>query len=180
MKTFTTQIETERLILRPHTMDDVEPSYQMNLDKEVSRYTGDGGVQTREEIHRRIKENVLGDYAKYGFGRFAVILKSENKFIGFSGLKYLPDLDEVDLGYRLIRQYWGKGYATESALASLDFGFNQLGMDKIIALALPENKASIHIMDKLGFEFDKKVVEDGLEAVQYVLWNEKVKTRNKK
>lgn len=168
MKTFTTILETERLILRPHTLDDVEPSYQMNLDEEVSRYTGDRGVQSREEIHRRIKEDVLGDYAKYGFGRFAVMLKSENIFIGFSGLKYLPDLDEVDLGYRLVRDYWGKGYATESAQASLDFGFNQLGLERIIALALPENEASIHIMDKLGFEFDKMVEEDGLEAVQYV------------
>lgn len=168
MKTFTTIIETERLILRPHTMDDVEPSYQMNLDEEVSRYTGDGGVQTREAIHRRIKENVLGDYAKYGFGRFAVILKSENKFLGFSGLKYLPDLDSVDLGYRLRKDYWGKGYATESARASLDFGFNELKLPKIIALALPGNKASTHVMDKLGFEYDKMVVDEGIEAMQYV------------
>lgn len=168
MKTFTTRLETERLILRPHTMDDVEPAYQMNLDEEVSRFTGDGGVQSREEIHRRIKEDVLGDYAKYGFGRFAVILKSENKFIGFSGLKYLPDLDEVDLGYRLMRAYWGKGYATESAKTSLEFGFHELQLSKIIALALPENTASIRIMEKLGFTFDQMIVEDGLEVMQYL------------
>ena len=68
----------------------------MNLDAEVSKYTGDGGVVSKEEIERRITENVLGDYKKYGYGRLAVELKEENKFIGFTGLKYLDDMDEVD------------------------------------------------------------------------------------
>ena len=68
-------LETERLLLRPHTLADVEPSYRMNLDSEVSRFTQDGGVVDRAEIERRIRENVLGDYAKYGFGRLAVVLK---------------------------------------------------------------------------------------------------------
>ena len=93
-------IETERLLIRPFSMEDIEPSYGMNLDAEVSRYTGDGWVVSKYEIERRIIENVLGDYKKYGFGRLAVELKVENKFIEFTGLKYLEDMDEVDLGYR--------------------------------------------------------------------------------
>jgi len=82
-------IETERLLIRPFKMEDIEPSYVMNLDAEVSKYTGDGGVVSKKEIERRIVENVFGDYEKYGFGRLAVELKGENKFIGFAGLKYL-------------------------------------------------------------------------------------------
>lgn len=148
---------------------DIAPSYEMNLDAEVSRYTGDGGVVSEKEIERRIKENVFGDYEKYGYGRLAVELKSEGRFIGFTGLKYLPDLDEVDLGYRFMRAYWGKGLATESAKASLNLGFKELGLKRIIALTLPENEASIHVLNKLGFTFEKTVLEDGLEANQYAL-----------
>ncbi len=153
--------ETERLLIRPFTMDDVEPSFVMNLDAEVSKYTGDGGVVSKEEIERRIKENVLGDYKKYGFGRLAVELKSEGKFIGFSGLKYLSDLNEVDLGYRLMKAYWGKGIATESAKACIDLGFKNVKLKKIIALVLPENKASINVLKKLQFKFDKTFEDDG-------------------
>ena len=80
-------LETDRLLLRPFTEQDIEPAYRMNLDRDVSAYTGDGGVVSREEIERRITEDVLGDYQKYGYGRLAVELKAEGSFIGFAGLK---------------------------------------------------------------------------------------------
>lgn len=155
-------IETERLILRPFTLEDIEASYQMNLDAEVSKYTGDGGVVSKEEVERRIKENVLGDYKKHGYGRLAVELKGESKFIGFAGLKYLEDLKEVDLGYRFMKQYWGKGIATEAAKACLDLGFNKLGLSRVIGMVLPENGASIRVLEKLGFQFEKEMMEDDL------------------
>lgn len=164
-------IETDRLILRPFTIDDIEPSYLMNLDPEVSKYTGDGGIVDQNEIERRIREDVMGDYQKYGFGRMAVELKNENNFIGFCGLKYLPEMDEVDLGYRFIRKYWGRGFATEAGQVILDYGFVNLQLDKIIGLALPENKASINVLQKLGFQFEKNILYSGLPAVQYNLLN---------
>ena len=162
-------IETERLILRLHTIEDVEASYQMNLDENVSAFTGDGGVVSHEEIERRIREDVLGDYEKHGFGRFAVVEKSSGEFIGFAGLKYLEDLDEVDLGYRFIFSKWGKGYATEASKACVDFGFNELNLKKIIAFVLPDNIGSVRVLEKLGFEYEKDVVEDGLQARLYSL-----------
>lgn len=160
-------IETERLIIRPFEEKDIEPSYQMNLDKEVSKYTGDGGVVSYSEIDRRIRENVFGDYKKYGYGRMAVELKSTGEFIGFCGLKYLEDMNEVDLGYRFMSEHWGKGYATESSKAVLEYGFNELKLNRIIALVLPENKGSIHVLEKLGFEFEKEIIEDKQPAFQY-------------
>lgn len=166
-------IETERLIIRPFTLADIEPSYAMNLDAEVSKYTGDGGVVDKKEIERRIVENVFGDYKKYGFGRLAVELKAENKFIGFTGLKYLEDMHEVDLGYRFMKEYWGKGIATESGKACIHLGFNTLGLNKIIAMVLPENLASIHVLEKLHFEFEKEVMEDHQLAKVYSLKKEK-------
>ncbi|MBR9919538.1 MAG: GNAT family N-acetyltransferase [Bacteroidetes bacterium] len=162
-------IETERLLIRPFTPADIDAAYAMNLDTEVSRYTGDGGVVSREEMERRIHEDVFGDYEKHGFGRLAVELKSEQKFIGFTGLKYLADLKEVDLGYRFMSPYWGKGYATESAKASLHLGFETLDLDRIIAMVLPENKASIRVLEKLNFVYEKDIVEEGMLARLYAL-----------
>jgi RimJ/RimL family protein N-acetyltransferase len=160
-------IETERLILRPFTLDDVEPSYQMNLDPEVSRYTHDGGVHTKEEILEMIRDHTMKDYEDHGYGRHAVEWKETGEFIGFSGLKYLPEYDEVDLGYRLRTDYWGRGIATESGKAALDWGFQTLDLKSIIAIALKENKASFRVMEKLGMHFDKEMEVDALTAIQY-------------
>ena len=154
-------------------MEDIEPSYQMNLDAEVSRYTGDGGVVSKKEIERRIVENIFGDYEKHGFGRLAVELKGENKFIGFTGLKYLEDMDEVDLGYRFMKEYWGKGIATETGKACVNLGFNKLGLKRIIAMVLPENIGSIRVLQKLNFEFEKEIIEDNQLAKIYSLVKEK-------
>ncbi len=162
-------IETERLLIRPFKMEDIDPSYAMNLDAEVSRYTADGGVVSKKEIERRIVENVFGDYEKHGFGRLAVELKGENKFIGFTGLKYLEDMNEVDLGYRFMKEYWGKGIATESARACVNLGFETIGLSKIIAMVLPENRGSIRVIEKLNFEYEKDIIEDNQLAKIYSL-----------
>lgn len=167
-------IETERLLIRPFKMEDIEPAYRMNLDADVSRYTGDGGVVSKKEIERRIIEDVLGDYEKHGFGRLAVELKGENKFIGFTGLKFLEDMDEVDLGFRFMREYWGKGIATESGKACLTLGFETLELNKIVAMVLPENKSSIRVLEKLLFEYEKDIIEDGQLANVYSLVKEKM------
>ncbi|MEZ4687791.1 MAG: GNAT family N-acetyltransferase [Bacteroidia bacterium] len=153
-------LHTARLIIRPFTMDDIEPSFRMNLDAEVSKYTGDGGVVSKKELERRIVEDVMGDYCKHGFGRMAVGLKGGPDFIGFAGMKYLEDLDEVDLGFRFMREYWGKGIATEAAKACLDYGFGELGLKRIIDMVLPENGASIRVLEKCGFVFEKEMLED--------------------
>lgn len=163
-------IETDRLLIRPFRMDDIEPSYAMNLDPEVSKYTGDGGVVTKEEMERRIIENVFGDYEKYGFGRLAVELKEENKFIGFTGLKYLEEIDEVDLGYRFMKEYWGKGIATESARPCLDLGFEMLGLSKIIAMTFPQNRGSIRVLEKLNFQYEKDIIDNNLLVKLYALF----------
>lgn len=162
-------IETERLLLRPFTMADVNGSYQLNLDAEVTKYTNDGGGVSYEEIKKRIHGVVHGDYEKYGFGRFAVIYKDTNEFVGFSGLKYLSEYDEVDIGYRFNQKYWGKGIATESAHASLEFGFQKLKLEKIVGYAMPENMASVRVMEKLGFEFEKDYLEEGVLVRKYYI-----------
>lgn len=78
-------LETDRLLIRPFELRDIEPSYALNLDAEVSKYTGDGGVVSKAEIERRIQEDVFGDYAKYGFGRLAVELNRRESLLGSLG-----------------------------------------------------------------------------------------------
>lgn len=160
-------LETERLIIRPFTLNDIAPSQVMNLDAEVSKYTGDGGIVSEAEIERRIKENVLGDYKKHGYGRMAVELKGGEKFIGFCGLKFIPEDNEVDLGYRLMKKYWGQGLATEAAKACMDYGFEALKLNRITATVLPENKGSINVLEKLNFKFEKEIMEDNLRVLVY-------------
>ncbi len=161
-------IETDRLLLRSFTIHDVEAAYQMNLDPEITRYTGDGGVVSREEMERRIVQDVIGDYERHGFGRFAVEWKENQTFIGFAGLKYLPDVKKVDLGYRFLQSYWGQGIATEASQACIQFGFDQLQLQEIVAFIIPENAASLRVLEKLQFRFDGMLIEDGMEIHAYI------------
>lgn len=148
-------LETERLILRKFEETDAERMFLMDSHPEVMRYIG---IPPLYDI--RETENILTmirqQYADHGVGRLAVIEKKSNLLIGWSGLKLLTQevngyKNVYDLGYRFLPEYWGKGYASESAKASLDFGFNGLKIDIIYAHAHSENHASNHVLRKLGF-----------------------------
>jgi RimJ/RimL family protein N-acetyltransferase len=144
--------ETPRLILRLQKYDDAASLVEMNSDPEVVRYTGDGYLANMAEARTLLEERVFSQWEKYKMGRFTVTLH-DNTFLGWCGLKFHPETDEVDLGYRFMRKYWGKGYATESSRASLDYGFKTLKLERIIAKAMPDNKDSIKVMQKLGMTF---------------------------
>ena len=161
-------IETERLILREITQDDKEELFKLHSDPEVQKYTGEAVVESKQQIERAIEERIK-DYKKYGYGRLAVIGKERNKFIGWAGLTYLPEFDKVDLGYRLKKEFWDMGFATEASKAIIDYGFNELGLDLIFAIAFPENKASIKVMEKVGMKYHKHApYEEGAEdAIWY-------------
>lgn len=162
-------IETERLILRPYTLDDAQAAYEMSLDPEVMTYLGGVFTGTVEDMREMLKNSSIADYEKYGFGRHAVIHKETNEYMGFTGLKYLPELDEVDIGYRLLKKYWRQGYGYESALPTVEFAFNDLGLDRIISLANVENVASTALMKKLGLTYEKEVHIYDEDAVYYAL-----------
>jgi RimJ/RimL family protein N-acetyltransferase len=159
------QLETERLLLREMTEADAESAYLLNLDPEVIRYTGDGPFESVEEA-----KTFLGNYASYktyGFGRWAVVLKETNEYLGWCGLKYTPELDEFDIGYRFMKKHWGKGYATESAKACLKTGFEKFGMKTIVGRAMTENLQSIKVLEKLGLTYQYTRKEEGIEEVIY-------------
>ena len=156
-----TIIETKRLLLRPFQLEDAEDVFALNSNEKVNEYTGQASMKSIDEALDVIQNTNIKDFEKYGYGRFAVIHKEDQKLIGFSGLKYLPDLAETDLGYRFLPEYWGKGLATESALASVQFGFVNLNLQRIIGIAMKDNLASIKVLEKCGLNYYKTAEYDG-------------------
>lgn len=147
-------LETERLILREMTLDDAQDMLRLHSNHHVQKYTGEALITSLEEIHDKIIEK-CNDYENHGFGRWVTLLKDGMQFVGWAGLAYLPEFDEIDLGYRFLPQYWRLGIATEASQAILTYGFDKLKLKKIIAIAMKENKPSIRVMEKVGMQFDK-------------------------
>jgi [ribosomal protein S5]-alanine N-acetyltransferase len=146
----TALFETERLRLRRLTAGDVDNVLRLTSDAEVMRYIGDGATDDREAAKNRLAR-LMSHYEKYpGLGFWAVEHKSKNKFIGWFALKYIPKTVEVEIGYLFLKSAWGQGFATEGARALLSYGFDEVGLNRIVAVAHVENKASQNVMKKIG------------------------------
>lgn len=158
-------LQTPRLYLREITTDDAENAYLLNLDPEVIQYTGDESFESVEKA----REFLAGydHYEKYGFGRWAVIRKEDDAFLGWCGLKYVAEHDEYDVGYRLFKKYWNQGYATEAAKACLEYGFESLGMKTIVGRVMHANVASIRVLEKIGLTYWKDFDFDGEEGMVF-------------
>ena len=137
----------------------------------VQKYTGENILKSKEDAKNLIKNRYLSDYKNYGYSRLAVIFKPENRIIGFAGLKYLPKLDETDIGFRFLPKYWGLGIATEISIEIIKYGFEVLNLRKIIGIAYPENIASCKVLEKAGLEFYKFDTYDKADGEKYN-WNE--------
>ena len=153
-------IETFRLYLREFDLSDAKSMFDLNNDKEVIKYTGDDHFSSELEALDFIKN--YDHYKIHGFGRWAVILKKSNEFIGWSGLK-LNEENNIDIGFRFYKKYWGLGFASESAKAVLEYGFNVLKLECIVGRVAPENIASVRILEKLGMKFKKQGNCHGIE-----------------
>ena len=151
-------LQTARFYLRELTPADAEQAYLLNLDPEVVQYTGDVAFKSIDEA-KKFLEN-YSHYKKYGFGRWAVIAKTNHEFLGWCGLKYTQDLNEFDIGFRFFKKHWNKGFATEAATACIEIGFEKFGMETIVGRVMQANKGSIKVHEKIGlrlvktFDFD--------------------------
>jgi RimJ/RimL family protein N-acetyltransferase len=145
-------LATTRLLLRTFTIADAPLLYQLNSDPEVIRFTYDP-LHNLSEAEKIIGQVILPQYALYNYGRWALHVESSMEFIGWCGLKYDVQRDEVDLGYRLMQKHWGQGYATEVAFACIQYGLKKLNLHTIVGKAVKENKASIHVLQKCGMSY---------------------------
>lgn len=154
----TFEIETERLILRDMRLTDLDGMFELDSDPEVHKYLGNKPVKTKEES-RRIIEGVLKQYKERGIGRWAAIEKETGEFIGWSGIRLNTEYNMngftkyYDVGYRLIKRFWGKGYATESGKAAIDYAFNTLKLQEIYATTEMGNEASHNALLKIGLDY---------------------------
>ncbi|MFI1771442.1 GNAT family N-acetyltransferase [Thalassobellus citreus] len=106
-------------------------------------------------------------YKKFGLGRWAVINKENNEFLGWCGLKFSEELNEYDIGFRFFKKHWNKGYATESAKSCVEYGLNKLKLHEIVGRAMTENKASIRVLEKIGLEYNRDFDFEGNKGVIY-------------
>jgi len=148
-------IETERLLVRELVEDDAEAFHALNSDPDVMRYTGEPLSESVEQARLRLR--AYPDYRERGYGRWALALKADGHVVGFNGLKYLPELGETDLGFRLRTEFWGQGLATESSLSIVRYGFETLGLERIVGLVLPQNVASIRVLEKVGMRLSGNI-----------------------
>ena len=157
-------IETDRLRLRIICSDDLDDLATLIADPDVVKYVGNGKPAGREEAAKAV-ESIIAHWQKHGFGRWIAADKTNGAFIGFGGLRSLFGTPEVV--YHLTKDNWGKGFATELGRAALRFGFEHRGFDRIVAITKPPNLASIHVMEKLGMQFEKHARYYDLDVVQY-------------
>jgi RimJ/RimL family protein N-acetyltransferase len=171
------QLRTERLLLRPWHAEDREPFAALNADPAVMEYFP--ATLTRAESDARA-ERFDSDIQRLGYGFWAVEIPGETSFIGFIGLMAtddgMPFSPAIEVGWRLAREHWGHGFASEGARAALAFGFEQLGLEQIVALTAAGNLRSRRVMERLGMQRDpaEDFIHPGLPAdhpiAQHVLY----------
>lgn len=159
---------TSRLVLRAFTEKDVEPLHQILGERGTLRYFPNPDPPTREKVERLISGQ-LKHWEEYGYGWWAVEPRSKNGLIGWSGLQFLPETEEVEVGYLLSKAFWGKGLATEAAQVCVQYGFENFPFESIVAIVHPENIASQRVIEKLGMSFIDRSHYFGMDCYRYAI-----------
>ena len=154
--------------MREFTLDDVDAVYEFSTCSDVTRFTGDeGAVRNKKDAERLIRTVWLNEYKKYGYARYALIHKGDQKLIGFCGVKFEPDLGLPDIGYRMMPEYWGKGLGTEAVRATLKYAREVLGLQEIVGEVVDQNVASNKLLLKVGFRLVDSYEKDGFTVNRY-------------
>jgi ribosomal-protein-alanine N-acetyltransferase len=168
-------LETDRLILRPFEQADRNAMFVMDSNPKVHRFLGNEPLTAIEQVDSYIKA-IQQQYEDNGIGRFVVQLKETQEVIGWAGLKFItePENNHVnyyDIGYRLAEAYWGKGYATEAAIAWRNYAFNVMKVPAIFAVAHQENTGSNAVLRKIGMINTQEFMHQDVPCFWYELKN---------
>jgi ribosomal-protein-alanine N-acetyltransferase len=158
------RLTTKRLVLRAPTLDDQTAWHAIYLDAEEVWY---GAPRSSLDDNRARLERQIVHFEDHGFGMCAVELAASGETIGAAGLQHLEGGPEIEVGYRFLKAHWGHGYATESARSSIAFGFDELGLERIVAVALESNVPSRRVLEKCGLREIGLTHVYGLEHVKY-------------
>lgn len=159
------EIETVRLKLRHFTPEDFDDLFRLYTDPEVMRYLS---PRTREQTQASLCKHIQ-HWQEQNFGMWAVIDKQTSKMIGRCGLGFLENTPEVELGYVFDKSYWNMGLATEASKATLKYGFEEVKLERIVAIAKPENIASVRVIQKVGMKYEKNAHHYGVDVVYYAV-----------
>ncbi len=144
-------METERLFLRKLQDYDIDEIFKMRSDEEIMRYIREPQTEKKESLNWIKMISEKWDTEKIGF--CGVIEKESKRFVGWCGLWKLKETNEIEVGYAINKNFWRKGYATEAAQRCLEYGFEELNLEKIVAVAYPENQPSQNVMKRLGMDY---------------------------
>ncbi len=164
-----TILETERLILRNFDVADAPFMLELVNHPTWLKYIGDRKVYTLEDAERYLLQGSIASYQENGFGFYLVLLKDHLTPIGTCGMAKRPFLEAPDFGFAFLPEYTGLGYAYEVASANLAYAKNKLQISELLAITVPENQRSIHLLEKLGFRFEKIFLEADEEVCLYRL-----------
>ena len=156
------------LILQPLQPSDADALHRIYQSEGVLRYFPVTTPPPLESVRRFIAGQQT-HWEKYGYGNWGLTLEGQREIFGWAGLQYLPELDETEVGFLLDRPYWGRGYATAAAKASLDFGFGHARLDHIIALVHPDNLASRRVIEKCGLVYVQTLSLWGIDLMRHSL-----------
>lgn len=165
------QIETPRLRLRQFTFDDTDELYRIYSHPELFQYMSNEKPLSWEET-REVINSITENWQQHHFGVWAVVYKKHQKLIGHCGLKFLENTPEIQIGYLLLKSYWGRGLGTEAASSVLKYGFEVAKIERIVAVAKPENIASRRVMEKVGLKYKKDAYYYNNDVVYYSLSRE--------
>lgn len=165
-------LKTKRFIIRDIELEDAEGMFDMDANPNVHRFLGNKPISKPEEA-LDIIANIREQYQKFDIGRWAITAKNTNEFVGWTGFKreekLRPECTYVDLGYRLREKYWGRGIATETALACLNYGFKKLNFQEINTCADIDHIASNTVLKKIGLKYIEDFEFEGTQLHWYGL-----------
>jgi ribosomal-protein-alanine N-acetyltransferase len=165
------EIETPRLLLRQLTPNDAEELYRIYSHPDSFKYMSNEKPLLWEQTTALI-DSFTEHWKKHKFGVWAVVCKNNQKLIGHCGLKFLENTTEIQIGYLLLKSYWGIGLGTEAASAAMKYGFELAQLDRIVAIAKPENIASRRVMEKIGMKYEKEAYYYDNDVVYYSISQE--------
>ena len=169
-------ITTARLILRGFSEEDVEPLHRILGEEGVLRFFPNTDPPSQDRVQRLILGQ-LKHWEERGYGWWAIEPRSQSELIGWSGLQFLPETEEIEVAYLLDKAFWGQGFATEAARASIQYGFEDLSLESIVGIVHPENIASQRVIEKLGMTFTTRTQYFGMDCYRYAIerssWSKK-------
>ena len=163
-------LETQRLLLRYFRTDDAKFILQLLNEPAFREHVGDKGVRTLDDAKLYLENGPIDSYERFGYGLNMVELKDSGEPIGMCGLVRRDNLEDADIGYAFLEQYWSRGYARESAEAVLSHARETLGLERIVAIVTPRNHSSIKLLENIGLSFERmiRLTDDEKELKYFV------------